>query len=96
VSWWRGQNLEGPMHGPDGRSWHFLVWHGSLDNGYSQRIFFWDEGRSETGLVELVDGDTLYITKIRDRQRKIARDAAYRARWLRPLEFPIERHWPAP
>jgi hypothetical protein len=96
VSWWRGQNLEGPLHGVDGRSWHFLVWHGSLDNLYSQRIFFWDETKLETGFIELKDGDTLHVTKIRDRQRKIVRDPAYRARWLQPLEFPIERHWPAP
>lgn len=96
MSWWRGQNLEGPLQGPDGRTWRFLVWHGSLDDLHSQRIFFWDGARLETGLMELQGGDTLHITKIRDRQRKIVRDAAYRAKWLRPLEFPVERHWSVP
>jgi hypothetical protein len=38
----------------------------------------------------------LHITKIRDRQCKVAQDETYRARWLQSLEFPIERHWPAP
>lgn len=94
MTWWRGQHLEGPLRDPDGRSWHFLVWHGSLENGYSQRIFFWDDTRSETGIIALDDGATLHVTRIRDRQRKIARDPAYRAKWLRPLDFPVERYWP--
>jgi len=96
VSWWRGQNLEGPLRGPDGRSWHFLVWHGSLGNIYTQRIFFWDDSQEESGVVELKDHQTLHLSKLRDRQRKLAQDGAYRERWLQPLEFPIERHWPAP
>lgn len=97
MSWWRGQNIEGPLHGSDGRSWHFLVWHGQLDDCiYMQRVFFWDEDKRETGVIEFRDPDTLHISKIRDRQRKIVQDSTYRARWLQPLEFPIERHWPAP
>jgi hypothetical protein len=96
--WWHEQNLEGPLRGPDGRSWHFLVWYGWCRDLHfqSQRIFFWDEARSETGVIVLNQNETLHVRKIRDRQRKIARDATYREKWLQPLEFPIERHFRAP
>lgn len=94
MSWWRNQNLEGPLRGPDDRLWHFLVWHGTANGVYAQRIFFWDDRKTETGFVELSQGQTLHVSKIRDRQRKLARDKAYRETWLQPLEFPIERHWP--
>jgi hypothetical protein len=69
---------------------------GTKDTHSCQLIFFWDESRSETGIIELVGSDTLHVTKIRDRQRKLVRDAGYRAKWLQPLEFPVERYWPAP
>ena len=95
MTWWRGQNLEGPIRGPDGTLWNFLVWHGFVKDVYMQRIFFWNDGRMLTGLLELKQDNTLHVSKIRDRQRKIAQDAAYRAKWLQPLEFPIERYWPS-
>ena len=94
MSWWRGQNLGRPVVGPDGTAWHFLVWHGHVGGVYWQRIYFWDEARSETGLLDLTEGRALHIRKIKDRLRRLAGDAEYRRRFVRPLEFPIERHWP--
>lgn len=94
MSWWRGQGLGGPLHGPDGEVWHFLVWHGAWEGAYVQRIYFWDETKRETGLVELRGDQTLHVSKLRDRERKVARDAGYRQRWLQPLAFPLERYWP--
>ena len=96
MTWWRGQNLEGPLQGPDGTSWHFLVWHGTLDGQYAQRIFFWDETKTETGVIKFSSAESQHVSKIRDRQRKIVKDPAYRMKWTEPLEFPIERFWPRP
>lgn len=93
MPWWRNQNLEGPHHGPDNTKWHFCVWHGHVAGLYLQRIFFWNDAQDCTGLAELKDSETLHVTKIRDLQRRIAHDAAYRERLLRPLRFPLERAW---
>jgi hypothetical protein len=94
MSWWRGQNLDRPLTGPDGTTWHFLVWHGRIGGVDTQRIYFWDETRVETGLLDLTDDQTIHIRRLKDRLRRLAADSEYRRRFLRPLEFPIERHWP--
>ena len=93
MGWWRNQNLERTLHDPDGISWSFLVWHGTYDGTYTQFIFFWNESKTETGLLKLIGDKTLHVSKLRDRQVKIANDPSYRKKWLYPLEFPIERHW---
>lgn len=91
--WWRGQNLDKPIPGPDGRSWHFRVWHGTDDGGYVQRVFFWDGERTETGLVELRGSRRLHVIRLKCLMSRVAKDAEYRAAFLRPLAFPLERHW---
>jgi hypothetical protein len=35
----------------------------------------------------------LHVRKIKDRMHRIAKDDTYRSRFLRPLRFPVERHW---
>jgi hypothetical protein len=94
VSWWRGQNLDRTLVGPDGTAWHFLVWRGHVGDVFTQRIFFWDKTRATSGLLVLTDDQTLHVRRLRDRLKRLANDAEYRGRFLRPLEFPIERHWP--
>jgi hypothetical protein len=92
MHWWTGQNLDRPIVGPDGTTWHFLVCHGPVDGVHTQRIFFWDEAKRVTGLVELRGTAALHIKRIKDRMRKIARDERYRERFLRPLQFPLQRY----
>ena len=93
MTWWRGQGLEGPLHGPDNAAWHFLVWHGTIGGEHAQRIIFWNEDRTETGVVKFSAAESLHVSKIRDRLRKIAKDPTYRAKWHKQLEFPVERYW---
>ncbi len=57
--WWKGQNLDKPRRDKTGRIWHFRVWHDFPDGVYTQRIFFWDDVQTETGLVELAGHQTL-------------------------------------
>ena len=91
MTWWRGQGLEGPLHGQDGTTWHFLVWHGPIDGQYAQRIFFWNQDQTETGVVRFSSAQSLHVSKLKDRLRKLASDATYRSKWHEHLEFPIER-----
>jgi hypothetical protein len=48
--------------------------------------------KSEMGFVELRSSETLHASRIKQRFAKIAKDAAYRRRFTRPLEFPLKRH----
>jgi hypothetical protein len=91
--WWNGQNLDMPITAPDGERWHFRIWHGQEDGVYTQRLFFWNDERTETGLVELRAGETLHTSRIKSRLAKLATDPDYRRQFLRPLRFPLERHW---
>ena len=91
--WWDGQNLDRPHAGPDGTRWFFRVWHGTIDGVHCQRLFFWDESQAETGLVELRGSETLHVGRIKQRLARLAKDADYRRRFARPLQFPLERYW---
>ena len=64
-----------------------------FDGVYTQRIFFWDEPRADTGCVEFTRHQVLHVSKIKQRIRKIVTDAAYRERYRRALKFPVERHY---
>jgi hypothetical protein len=65
--WWRGQNLEKPVHDGAGRSWHFRVWSGFKGDQMVQRIYFWNTDRSHTGLFEVVGDQTVHVRKIKQR-----------------------------
>ena len=90
--WWNGQNIDKPLPGRNGELWHFRVWHGEEDGVYLQRLYFWNELRSETGLIELRGDQCLHITKVKSRFRKLATDDEFRKQYLCPLKFPLERH----
>ena len=88
----RGQHLEGPVRGPDGVEWHFSVWQGSFEGIGVLKLFFWNDDRTETGALVWRHPDIIGVPKIRDRQRKLATDRAYRARFHCRLDFPIDRY----
>ena len=94
MSWWRQQHLDRPISDPDGTVWHFLVWAGQIGSVFSERIYFWNEGKTETGLIDLGEGQTLDIPRIRDVLKRLANNPEYRSRFHQPLKFPIERTWP--
>jgi hypothetical protein len=93
AMWLRGQNLEKPVFGTAQRKWYFQIWSGDLDGLYVQRVFFWDEEKSHTGLIEFREPNTLHIRKIKQQLAKIAKDATYRKRFALPLKFPLQRYW---
>ena len=59
---------------PDHEQWHFRVWHGPIDDIYVQRLFFWNDSRTETGIIDLKGDQATHISRIKSRMKKIARD----------------------
>jgi hypothetical protein len=93
MIWHRSQNLTGPVVDANGTAWSFLVGSDFVDGIHTQRIFFWDGTRRVTGLLELRGDTCLHVRRIRDRIKRLANDSEYRERFLRPLDFPVERYW---
>ena len=93
MIWCRSQNLTGPIVDAKGTPWSFLVGWDSTDGVETQRIFFWDETKEVTGLLELRGDACLHVRRIRDRTKRLVTDREYRGRFLRRLGFPVERHW---
>ena len=93
MIWCRSQNLTGPIVDAKGTPWSFLVGWDSTDGVETQRIFFWDETKEVTGLLELRGDACLHVRRIRDRMKRLVNDREYRGRFLRPLEFPVKRYW---
>jgi hypothetical protein len=81
------------MKARDGRVWHFRVWHDFVDGVHTERIYFWDESRELTGCAEFAADQILHISKMKQRMRKIVTDPAYRDKFRRELQFPVERHY---
>lgn len=91
--WWNYQNLDIPRKGKDGSLWHFRVWHDPIEGNYTQRIFFWDEAKKITGYLEFSNDKTLHISKLKQRINKIITNPEYRQKFLRELNFPVEKHY---
>jgi len=91
--WWRNQNLDSPIRDTTGRMWNFLVWSDFVDGVQVQRIFFWDEDKRETGIVEFRGDQALDHKKIKQRIKKIVHNASYRKKHICELKFPIERYY---
>jgi hypothetical protein len=91
--WWRGQNLEKPVLDSAGKPWNFRVWYDFIDGMQMQRIFFWDENKQETGIVEFQRDQALDHKKIKQRILKIVHDPEYRKKYLCKLKFPVERFY---
>lgn len=91
--WWDEQNLAAPRAGDDGKTWHFLVWHDVVARQHVARVFFWDERRTSTGVVLLPHSARTDVSALRSLIQKLAADSVLRARHLRELRFPLQRHY---
>jgi hypothetical protein len=93
--WWNYQNLDLPREDSTGQVWHFRIWHDHVQGVYIQRIFFWNQARSETGVIEMKADQTRRISRLKEIIAKLAHDPKYRARHNRPIKFPVERKYAA-
>lgn len=91
--WWKYQNLNKPIFGKDGKTWEFLVWHDLTNGVYIQKIYFWNQDKTITGILELNEGNTLHIRKLKDKIKKIANDIEFRNQYLCQLKFPLEKNY---
>jgi hypothetical protein len=91
--WWNGQNLDKPIYDKKGRAWHFRVWHDFIEGVYIQRIYFWNDEKSEMRMLEFQGNKTLNVKQIKTRMRKLAINGEYRRKCQKILSFPIERHY---
>jgi len=93
--WWSEQNLEKPRRNPSGELWHFRVWHDHVAGVYTQRIFFWNDAKSESGMLELTGDKARHVTQLKQLIAKLAKHPDYRAKFHRPLEYPVEHKYAA-
>jgi hypothetical protein len=91
--WWNSQNLNSPRTDRSGRIWHFRVWRDHVSGVLVQRIFFWDDERTTTGLVELTADAALNVSRLKQLIDTIVASPEYRRTYQRPLEFPVERKY---
>jgi hypothetical protein len=94
--WWDHQNLNKPRHEKGGKRWNFRVWHEVWTDEKvrsAQRVFFWDDEKSSSGVVLLPPGLTMHVSQLHKLIDKLVADPSLRAKHERDLHFPLERHY---
>jgi hypothetical protein len=77
-----------------GKKWNFSYWHtGIFTPIRAQRLFFWDDDRTETGVLTWVGPATRRYTEIAKIAEKLAREPNFRRLNLRDLRFPLDRYY---
>ncbi|WP_263359839.1 hypothetical protein [Acidicapsa ligni] len=90
-------NEEKPRQGKNGERWNFTYWYlvcTSDRTKDAQRLFFWNEKKSECGVVILTPDKTVRYSRIRSLIEKLVADHELRRKYQRDIEFPLERHYP--
>jgi len=79
-----------------GRRWNFCYWYSgrTSPHGASARLFFWDDNKTDCGVVLFLPGSTVRYSRIKDLINKLVADPAIREKHKRELSFPLERHYP--
>jgi hypothetical protein len=91
--WWTNQNLDSVRKDNSGGRWNIRVWHDHVEGIYIQRVFFWNDGKTETGVVELAGGSTLHVSRLKQLIGRLVAQPDYRRRFRTQLEFPVEREY---
>lgn len=79
---------ERPRMDKTGKRWNFHYW-----NQKAQRLFFWDEERTECGVVLFAPGSTRTYRQIENLIDKLVSDQSLRKQHLRELRFPLDRYY---
>ena len=89
-------NEERPRQGKSGERRRFTYWHSvGFGEGLksAQRLFFWNQDKSECGVVILPPDKTMRYARIKSLIEKLAADQELRRKYQRDIEFPLERHY---
>jgi hypothetical protein len=79
-----------------GKRWNFCYWYaGALADKArrGQRLFFWDDGKEECGVVLFLPGSTVRYGRIRDVIAKLVAHESVSRQYRRELSFPLEQHY---
>jgi hypothetical protein len=90
VMWIVQPGLRESIKDKYGKVWHFAHWSDVKEGVDIQRLFFWDTEKESTGLVELKGDKIIHYSKWKDRALKIVNDKEYRAKFIKPLKFPLD------
>ena len=71
--------------------WHFRVWHDTVNGIHTERIFFWNNVRDRTGVMEISPG--IHVTRVHAMIEKLVADPELGKRHERLLRFPLERDY---
>ena len=93
ISWVNNQDSDKPIFSKAGMKWHFKTWMGNTDNIAYERIFYWNEDKSESGLIELKDSDTLHVSSVKQKIIKLINNQELRSKYRCELRFPIHKHY---
>lgn len=94
--WWDDQNLNQSRKDKSGKRWNFRVWHEVWTDTKilsAQRIFFWDDDKAWCGVVLLMPGSTVHISRLHRIIANLVADQTLREKYRRELHFPLERHY---
>jgi hypothetical protein len=91
--WWDHQNLDAARRDKAGTRWSFRVWHDVVYGVHTERIFFWNDERDATGVIEFRPG--VHVKRLHQVIEKLVSDPKLRESNARVLKFPIERHYSA-
>lgn len=90
--WLNIQNLGMSRKDKSGNTWHFRYWEDSRNDQRTQRIFFWNTDKTETGMLELFSPH-LNRDRVKQTIAKIVSSPDYRQQYQKSLLFPLERHY---
>ena len=79
-----------------GKRWLFAYWHkGPRDAEveHPQQLFFWDDERTECGVVLFPTDKTIRYSLIRQLMEKLVADPGLRKQHNTLLRFPVERYY---
>jgi hypothetical protein len=88
--------LEKPRRDKSGKRWNFYYWYSGYSNDPSrkaQRLFFWDDAKTDRGVVLFLPGKTLSYSHIQSPIPKLVADQTLRKKHQRELQVPIENNY---
>jgi hypothetical protein len=88
MSYVSGRAGDNWVLGLNGARWFWQIEHDTDSDGVQiQRIFYWNEGKSKTGVMELRGNEVLHRHRAKQRILRIAKESSYRSRFSCPLRF---------
>jgi hypothetical protein len=78
-----------------GKRWNFSYWYSGRISALqpSARLFFWDDTKTDCGVILFLPGSVLRYARINDLMNKVVANPAVREKHKRELDFPLERYY---